>query len=62
MKIDPVLSRHLSAFGAKGGNNRTNNLTPKQRVKAAKKAVNTRWSTQRNTNEETKRTDGKQGR
>jgi hypothetical protein len=59
MKIDPILSRHLSAFGAKGGNNRTNNLTPKQRVKAAKKAVNTRWETQRKTNENTKRTNEK---
>jgi hypothetical protein len=45
MKIDPMLSRHLSQFGSKGGNTRTNNLTPKQRTSMASKAANARWKT-----------------
>jgi hypothetical protein len=44
-KIDPMLSRHLSLFGSKGGNTRTNNLTKKQRTSMAAKAANVRWKT-----------------
>lgn len=44
MRINnPMLSRSLQEFGAKGGNNRTTNQTPKQRSKHAANAANSRW-------------------
>ena len=42
-KIDPILSRHLKQFGAKGGIKRTANMNKTQLSKAASNAVNVRW-------------------
>jgi hypothetical protein len=39
-----TLSEHLSRLGRKGGKARAQKMTPKQRVAAAKKAIEARWA------------------
>ena len=43
MKVSPMLSRHLSLSGSKGGNNRTKNMTKKQLSQAASNSAKARW-------------------
>lgn len=43
-KLDKKLLDYFKAIGRKGGTTTAKNMTKKQRVERAKKAINTRWA------------------